>query len=114
MLIGGWCSDVCSSDLLRDDYLAEGYSEEDTAEFDSIETVEAIAGELAARGFAVDRIGHVRRLTERLATGARWEFVFKIAAGRNGAGREAEEEGRAGGRGREGATVEVAGGKGGK
>jgi D-alanine-D-alanine ligase len=75
---------------LRDDYLAEGYGEEETAEFDSVETVEAIAGALAARGFAVERIGHVRRLTEKLADGARWDFVFNIAEGLNGVGREAQ------------------------
>jgi len=75
---------------LRSDYLAEGWSEEETAEFDSVVTIDAIAAVLAARGWTVDRIGHVRRLAERLVAGERWDLVFNIAEGMHGIGREAQ------------------------
>lgn len=75
---------------LRDDYRAEGHDDEATAEFDAIDTIDAIAGALEARGFAVERIGHVRALTRRLAAGARWDFVFNIAEGVHGVAREAQ------------------------
>ena len=55
---------------LRDDYLADGYSEEQTAEFDSIDTVDGIDAALLRRGWATDRIGNVKRLAARLAAGA--------------------------------------------
>lgn len=74
---------------LRDAWLAEGLSEEETAEFDSPGTIAAIAGHLAARGFAVDRIGHHRGLVARLAAGERWDLVFNICEGLAGFGREA-------------------------
>lgn len=75
---------------LREDYLAEGYSEEETAEFDRPDTVEAIESSLQAMGLETDRIGHVRSLVERLASGQRWDFVFNIAEGVKGYGREAQ------------------------
>ena len=74
---------------LREAWLAEGLTEEQTAEFDSHETIGAIAGYLAARGFVVDRIGHHRALVVRLAAGERWDLVFNICEGLNGFGREA-------------------------
>jgi D-alanine-D-alanine ligase len=74
---------------LRDAWRAEGLSEEATAEFDSAETIEAIAVHLAARGCAVDRIGHHRALVARLAAGVRWDLVFNICEGLSGFGREA-------------------------
>lgn len=74
---------------LRDAWLAEGLGEEETAEFDSQGTIEAIAGHLAARGFALDRIGHHRALVARLAAGERWDLVFNICEGLAGFGREA-------------------------
>ncbi|TQF77791.1 D-alanine--D-alanine ligase [Elioraea sp. Yellowstone] len=74
---------------LRETWRAEGFDEEETAEFDSLETVEAIAGHLAARGFTVDRIGHHRALVARLAAGERWDLVFNICEGLRGFGREA-------------------------
>ena len=43
---------------LREEYLAEGYSEEETAEFDRLETVDAIVLALLQLGHEVDRIGH--------------------------------------------------------
>ena len=73
---------------LRADYLADGYSEEETAEFDSPVTVEGIEGALQQLGFRTERIGHVRNLTQRLASGRRWDLVFNIAEGLRGFGRE--------------------------
>jgi D-alanine-D-alanine ligase len=75
---------------LRVDYLAMGYGEEETAEFDRPDTIQAIERELNALGHKTDRIGHVRRLVERLASGARWDLVFNIAEGIHGFGREAQ------------------------
>lgn len=75
---------------LRADYLAMGYGEEETAEFDRPDTIDAIERELRALGHRTERIGHVRRLVERLAAGARWDLVFNIAEGLLGFGREAQ------------------------
>ncbi|HEX5138307.1 MAG TPA: D-alanine--D-alanine ligase [Planctomycetota bacterium] len=75
---------------LRADYLAMGYGEEETAEFDREGTIDAIERELVALGHRTERVGHVRRLVERLAAGARWDLVFNIAEGLNGFGREAQ------------------------
>jgi D-alanine-D-alanine ligase len=75
---------------LRADYLAMGYGEEETAEFDRPDTVEAIERELVALGHRTDRIGHIRHLVERLASGARFDLVFNIAEGMHGFGREAQ------------------------
>ncbi|HUR32347.1 MAG TPA: hypothetical protein VM032_01035 [Vicinamibacterales bacterium] len=75
---------------LRDDYRRLGYSEEETAEFDSVDTVDAIDAALTAAGCRTDRIGSVRQLTRRLADGSRWDLVFNIAEGLRGFGREAQ------------------------
>jgi D-alanine-D-alanine ligase len=75
---------------LRDHYLAAGYSAEETAEFDSVETIEALAGALESLGLGVDRIGTVRQLAQRLVAGDRWELVFNVAEGLKGVGREAQ------------------------
>ena len=75
---------------LRDHYLAAGYSAEDTAEFDSIETIDSLAGALERLGLEVDRIGTVRQLAQRLVAGDRWDLVFNIAEGLKGVGREAQ------------------------
>ena len=75
---------------LRADYLAEGYSEEETAEFDQPDTIAAIESALSGLGHQTDRIGHGRRLVERLAAGDRWDLVFNIAEGLHGLGREAQ------------------------
>src|SRR5690554_4051229 len=75
---------------LRQDYLAAGHGLEETAEFDSIETIEAIEGALRRYGLAPDRIGNLRQLAARLVAGERWDFVFNIAEGMRGIGREAQ------------------------
>jgi D-alanine-D-alanine ligase len=75
---------------LRDDYLREGYSAEETAEFDELETIEAIAAALASLGHIVDRIGGVKHLSARLAAGDRWDLVFNYAEGMFGFAREAQ------------------------
>ena len=75
---------------LRAEYLSQGYGEEETAEFDSIETIDAIDAALCGLGHETDRIGNVRNLTKRLAAGERWDLVFNIAEGMHGFGREAQ------------------------
>jgi D-alanine-D-alanine ligase len=75
---------------LRDDYLKEGYGLEETAEFDLLDTIEAIEKVILDNGFQVDRIGNIKALTRRLAAGNRWDLVFNIAEGMYGFGREAQ------------------------
>ncbi|MBN2317636.1 MAG: ATP-grasp domain-containing protein [Acidobacteria bacterium] len=75
---------------LRQSYLDMGYSEEETAEFDRIDTIEAIEQTLRSLGYATERIGNIRNLTERLCNGDRWDLVFNIAEGIRGIGREAQ------------------------
>lgn len=74
---------------LRRDYLAMGYGEAETAEFDRPDTIDAIETVLVDLGFRPDRIGHVKNLVKRLAQGDRWDWVFNIAEGLHGYGREA-------------------------
>ena len=75
---------------LRDDYRAMGYSDEQTVEFDSIETIDGMAGALERLGHEVDRIGHGRKLAQRLVLGDRWDLVWSIAEGLKGRCREAQ------------------------
>ncbi len=75
---------------LRDDYRAMGWSEEALAEFDSAETVEAVAAALQRAGASVACIGHGRALAARLVAGQRWDLVFSIAEGASGRSREAQ------------------------
>jgi D-alanine-D-alanine ligase len=75
---------------LRDEYRAMGYSEEETVEFDSIATIDGLAGALERLGHEVDRIGHAKKLAQRLVLGERWDLVFSIAEGLKGRGREAQ------------------------
>jgi D-alanine-D-alanine ligase len=75
---------------LRDDYLAEGYSAEETLEFDRADTIDAIEQTLQDLGYLTDRIGNIKSLVKRLASGDRWDIVFNIAEGMAGLGREAQ------------------------
>jgi D-alanine-D-alanine ligase len=74
---------------LQQDYLDDGYTEEETAEFDSIVTIEAIEDVLHGMGFETERIGRASALMERLVQGDRWDLVFNICEGLHGLGREA-------------------------
>jgi D-alanine-D-alanine ligase len=73
---------------LKDDYLKEGFSKEEAAEFDSIETIEAIESSLISLGYDTKRIGNSKQLIKKLASGKTWDMVFNIAEGMYGAGRE--------------------------
>jgi D-alanine-D-alanine ligase len=75
---------------LRQDYLAAGYSDEQTAEFDRPDTIDAIERGLIAMGHETRRIGNVKSLVQRLASGERWDMVFNICEGMFGLGREAQ------------------------
>ncbi len=71
------------------DWQDEGLDAEQLAEFDAEATIAAIAGRLAGRGHAVERIGRAQALIARLSAGARWDLVFNICEGLRGPGREA-------------------------
>ena len=75
---------------LKDDYLALGLAEHEIAEFDSVATIDAIAGALTELGHEVERVGHVRALAARLVAGWRCDLVFNIAEGVAGFGRESQ------------------------
>ncbi|MEI8354071.1 MAG: D-alanine--D-alanine ligase, partial [Lentisphaerota bacterium] len=75
---------------LKRDYLAMGFSAEAAAEFDRDDTIDGIEAALRALGCETDRIGHAKRLTERLVAGDRWDLVFNICEGVRGVGREAQ------------------------
>ncbi|MQY77452.1 MAG: ATP-grasp domain-containing protein [Spirochaeta sp.] len=75
---------------LRDEYLNLGFSPEQTAEFDSLATIDAIETALNSPGHEVVRIGNIRNLCPKLANGDRWDLVFNIAEGIYGFGREAQ------------------------
>lgn len=75
---------------LRGQYLDQGFSEEDTVEFDSDDTIQAISAALRKLGYQPVPIGNIWELTKRLAAGERWDFVFNIAEGLHGFGREAQ------------------------
>jgi len=75
---------------LRQDYLAQGFSEEETAEFDRIDTIQAIEQALEDLGFKTDRIGNIFNLTKRIAEAESWDLVFNIAEGLKGFSREAQ------------------------
>jgi len=75
---------------LRAHYLARGFGEEETAEFDAPETIDALEKALRNQGFTIDRIGNLEALAARLVAGERWDWVFNIAEGLRGLGREAQ------------------------
>ena len=75
---------------LKEDYRKAGFTAEAAAEFDSLETIEAIEMALRAIGFSVERIGNVQALVQALGRGKRWDMVFNIAEGVKGFSREAQ------------------------
>lgn len=75
---------------LRDDYRAIGFTEEETAEFDSRDTIDALAESLTRLGWNVHRVGRGQELARRLAAGVKFDLVFSIAEGVRGRSREAQ------------------------
>ena len=75
---------------LRDQYRALGYSEEEIAEFDSVETIDHLAGALTALGCEPVRVGRGQAIAARLVAGERYDLVFSIAEGLKGRSREAQ------------------------
>jgi len=75
---------------LRDDYRALGLSEEEVAEFDSVETIDELAGALDVLGCEVTRVGRGQALAARFVAGERYDLVFSIAEGVKGRSREAQ------------------------
>jgi len=75
---------------LREAYLSEGYDELETAEFDRADTIDSLENAIRSLGHQTDRIGNVRQLVSRLATGDRWDLVFNICEGLRGIAREAQ------------------------
>ncbi|MFO1172754.1 MAG: hypothetical protein U1E49_17555 [Hyphomicrobiaceae bacterium] len=74
----------------RDEYLAMGFTAEQVVEFDTQATIDAIAQGLESLGHDVERVGHGRKLAQRLAAGHRFDLVFSIAEGVRGRSREAQ------------------------
>ena len=75
---------------LKDDYLKAGFAPEDVAEFDSIQTIDAIDFALRKLGFETERIGNIKDVVAYLAGGKRCDAVFNIAEGLYGFCREAQ------------------------
>jgi D-alanine-D-alanine ligase len=75
---------------LKHEYLQQGYTAEQVAEFDRIETIEAIEAVVRAAGHEVSRVGSAPALVQRLAEGQRWDLVFNIAEGVWGSARESQ------------------------
>lgn len=75
---------------LKDDYLAQGFDAEKVAEFDNIQTINAIDDSLKKLGFKTVRIGNIKHLVQFLAQGNVCDFVFNIAEGMHGLAREAQ------------------------
>jgi D-alanine-D-alanine ligase len=73
---------------LRSWYIDRGYSLDETAEFDKQETVDALEISLKAMGYETEPVGNTFQLIDALAAGKRWDFVFNIAEGLYGDGRE--------------------------
>jgi D-alanine-D-alanine ligase len=74
----------------KEDYLESGAAPHEVMEFDSRETIDALAASLAALGHQVARVGRGLDLARRLAAGERWDLVFNIAEGSAGRSREAQ------------------------
>jgi D-alanine-D-alanine ligase len=75
---------------LKDNYLGIGYSHEEVAEFDSLETIDALDETLSSLGYKVIRIGNVFGLVNFLASGKKCDIVFNICEGMHGIAREAQ------------------------
>ena len=75
---------------LKDDYRRMGYAEEEIAEFDTIDTIEAIEEVLLSMGHTPLRIGNIFDLVKFLSEKKRCDIVFNIAEGMFGIAREAQ------------------------
>ncbi len=75
---------------LRDDYILEGFTEEETAEMDSISTIESLEETIISLGYEVERIGNIKSFVNRIAAKESWDLIFNIAEGIYGLGREAQ------------------------
>ena len=74
----------------RSDWIARGYSADQCTEFESDETIEAIAASLRKLG-TVEMVGGVKSLTKRLVSSQPdWDVVFNICEGYGTVGREAQ------------------------
>ncbi len=69
---------------LRADYIAMGYGEEETAELDSIVTIDAICAALAGIGLEPVRIGGVKKLVARLRQGRAFRRGVQFQRGLQG------------------------------
>jgi len=74
----------------KEDYLAAGFAPEDVMEFDSEDTIAALAATITELGNDVVRVGRGVELARRLAAGERWDLVFNFAEGVRGRSREAQ------------------------
>ncbi|HEY8022113.1 MAG TPA: D-alanine--D-alanine ligase [Thermoanaerobaculia bacterium] len=74
----------------KEDHLAAGLAPHEVMEFDSRETIDGLAADLAALGHRIARVGGGLELARRLAAGERWDLVFNIAEGVSGRSREAQ------------------------
>ena len=75
---------------LKKDYLDLGYTIEEVAEFDAIETIDALEQAITSLGFEVLRIGNIFSLVNFLNSGKRCDIVFNICEGMYGIAREAQ------------------------
>jgi len=75
---------------LKDDYLDLGFTTEEVAEFDAIETIDALDHAITSLGFEVIRIGNIFSLVNFLNAGKHCDIVFNICEGMFGIAREAQ------------------------
>lgn len=75
---------------LKTDYLKMGFSQEEVAEFDSVETIDALDNILQSLGFNVIRIGNIFNLVNFLGSGKKVDIAFNICEGMYGIAREAQ------------------------
>jgi D-alanine-D-alanine ligase len=74
---------------LQEDYIKQGFSKEQAAEFDKLETIDAIAGAIRSLGnYQVEKIGGLKQIVAALAQNHSWDLVFNITEGMFGLCRE--------------------------
>lgn len=75
---------------LKEEYIRQGYNSEEVAEFDTIDTIDALEKAISDLGFEVIRIGNIFNLVHFLNQGNRCDLVFNICEGMFGIAREAQ------------------------